>query len=57
MSDIEKNFDKAVEVISSFEKAEDDDIVFVQPMLEDVKLSEVCFTRDPSNSSNYYNKL
>ena len=30
------------------------DLIFVQPMLEKVTRSGVCFTRDPSNASHYY---
>ena len=50
-----QNFDVCVEeVISSFANKSDGDLVFVQPMLQGVERSGVCFTRDPSNSAHYY---
>ena len=43
-----------IKVISSFNADNDDDQVFIQPMLKKVMVSGVAFTCDPSNSS-YYN--
>ena len=52
---LDNNFELAVEeVINSFVTKDINDLIFVQPMLENVVRSGVCFTRDPSNSAHYY---
>ena len=42
------------QVIDSFELELGNDQVFVQPMLQDIKISGVSFTKDPNNGSFYY---
>lgn len=41
-------------VIASYGDAHDDDQVLVQPMLQEVRVSGVLFTRDPTTGSFYY---
>lgn len=51
----EQAFFAAVEeVIASFGEADDNDQVFVQPMLERVEACGVLFTMDPNTGGNYY---
>ncbi|MBT3366088.1 MAG: phosphoenolpyruvate synthase [Nitrospina sp.] len=51
----EPNITSAVEkVISSFDESQGEDQIFVQPMLNNVTLSGVAFTREPNNGSPYY---
>jgi len=46
---------KAIDkVINSFGGDNPDDQIFIQPMLEDVALSGVVFTKEPSSQSPYY---
>ena len=50
-----RQIDEAIStVIQSFGNINDKDQVFIQPMLNEVSISGVVFSRDPSNSSNYY---
>lgn len=42
------------DVIASFGDADDEDQVFIQPMLLDVQASGVAFTRDPNTSGPYF---
>lgn len=41
------------EVVASYRGGDDADLVFIQPMLEDVVLSGVAFTRDPNTGGSY----
>lgn len=42
-------------VIDSFEKERrDENLIFIQPMLETIYISGVAFTLDPNNGGNYY---
>ena len=51
----ESNLNDAVrQVIISIEKEDEFGEIFIQPMLKNIKLSGVAFTRDPNNDSNYY---
>ena len=51
----ENNLNDAVrQVIFSIEKEDEFGEIFIQPMLKNIKLSGVAFTRDPNNDSNYY---
>ena len=42
------------EVANSLSIEPSDDQIFIQPMLENVQVSGVAFSRDPSNSGHYY---
>ncbi len=42
------------EVIESYEDGNDSNQVFIQPMLHDVEISGVAFTRNPNNGGHYY---
>lgn len=46
--------DSIAEVIDSYGDLNEGDMVFVQPMLEDVIQCGVAFTLDPNNGGNYY---
>ena len=49
------NINEAIKkVIKSFEHESDQDQIFIQPMLQDVKISGVGFTKDPNSGSHYY---
>ena len=49
------NINEAINnVIKSFEHEADQDQIFIQPMLQDVKISGVGFTKDPNSGSHYY---
>jgi phosphohistidine swiveling domain-containing protein len=51
----DENITKAVDrVFGSFSPGSPADEVFIQPMLTNVVVSGVAFTRDPSNGSHYY---
>ncbi len=51
----DRNINEAInQVISSFGLEFDHDQVFIQPMLKDIKISGVSFTKDPNNGSFYY---
>jgi glutamine kinase len=41
-------------VIASFENAQDDDQVFIQPMLSQVSMAGVAFTRNPNGGGPYF---
>ena len=41
-------------VIASFEDSNDDDQVFIQPMLSSVSMAGVAFTRDPNGNGPYF---
>lgn len=42
------------DVVGSFDQAQNEDQVFIQPMLRNVDLSGVAFTRDPNTNGPYY---
>lgn len=46
--------DAITAVAASFEEGQDDDQIFIQPMLHDVAISGVALTRDPSTGGHYY---
>src|SRR5690606_29796449 len=46
--------DAIVQVINSYESPVDDDMVFIQPLLENTKASGVAFTYDPNNGAPYF---
>ena len=51
----DRNINEAInQVIDSFELELDNDQVFIQPMLQGIKISGVSFTKDPNNGSFYY---
>ena len=51
----DRNINVAInQVIDMFELGSDHDQVFIQPMLQDIKISGVAFTKDPNNGSFYY---
>lgn len=51
----EQNLRAAMEeVIASFDSGDDQDQIFIQPMLKDVRLSGVAFTREPTTGSPHY---
>ncbi|MFK3863440.1 PEP/pyruvate-binding domain-containing protein [Pseudoalteromonas rhizosphaerae] len=50
-----KKLESAIEsVYQSFENYNPNDEIFIQPMLENVDISGVAFTKDPSNNTPYY---
>ena len=50
----ENLIDAVNNVISSFKNHSENDHIFIQPMLENVELSGVIFTRDPNTGGPYY---
>ena len=51
----DKKINEAVNrVIESYDLGSPKDQVFIQPLLQDVKISGVAFTKDPNNGSFYY---
>lgn len=50
-----KNLEQAIEqVIASYQSADVQNQVLVQPMLTDIRICGVAFTRDPSTQGDYY---
>jgi glutamine kinase len=50
-----KQLDDAIaQVIKSYNTNNDEDQVFIQPMLQNVQVSGVAFTMDPNNGGQYY---
>lgn len=55
LSGYENILDGVERVIASFgDEVADEDIVFIQPMLEDISICGVLFTIDPNNMGEYY---
>lgn len=55
LSGYENILDGVERVIASFgDEVADEDIVFIQPMLEDISICGVLFTMDPNNMGEYY---
>ena len=51
----DEELDKAIEkVVKSFKDHNENDQIFIQPMLTSFDISGVAFTRDPSNAGHYY---
>ena len=51
----DRNINEAInQVIDMFDLGSGHDQVFIQPMLQDIKISGVAFTKDPNNGSFYY---